>query len=84
MTAKNKYEVTANFDGERKLVGLAERTDVEGQHVVHLFDEFESANLIDVEVSDDAVEDPKKVVADNSPEPETKKVVPQAPKAAQS
>ena len=71
MTAKNQYEVSANFDGERKLVGLATRTDVEGQHVVHLFDEFENANLIDVEVSDDPVDDPKKVV-------------PAAPKAAKS
>ena len=71
MTAKNQYEVTAQFGDERKLVGLATRTDVEGQHVVHLFDEFENANLIDVEVSDGAVDAPKKVV-------------PQAPKAAQS
>ena len=62
MTAKNQYEVTAKFGDERKLVGLATRTDVEGQHVVHLFEEFEDANLIDVEVSDDPVEDPKKVV----------------------
>lgn len=80
MTAKNQYEVTANFEGERKLVGLAERGEQEGQHVIHLFDEFDSANLIDVEVSDEAVDDPKKVVADNSPEPAVK-VTPAAPVA---
>lgn len=71
MTAKNQYEVTAKFGDERKVVGLATRTEVEGQHVVHLFDEFENANLIDVEISDDPVDDPKKVA-------------PQAPKAAKS
>lgn len=69
MTAKNQYEVTANFEGERKLVGLAERGEQEGQHVIHLFDEFDSANLIDVEVSDEPVKDPNKVIAENTPNP---------------
>lgn len=47
------FEVSAMFDGQRKIVGYATRGDTEGAYVLHLDSEFENSQLVDVEIADD-------------------------------
>ena len=45
-------EVSAMFDGQRKIVGYATRGEDEGAYVLHLDSEFENSKLVDVEIAD--------------------------------
>ncbi len=47
------FEVSAMFDGQRKIVGYATRGDTDGAYVLHLDSEFENSQLVDVEIADD-------------------------------
>ena len=49
---KPLIEVSAVFDGQRKVVGFADRGESEGVHILHLDEEFKNANLVDVEIAD--------------------------------
>ena len=46
------FEVSAVFDGQRKIVGKATRGEDEGAYVLHLDEEFENSPLVDVEIED--------------------------------
>lgn len=50
---KPLIEVSAVFDGQRKVVGFADRGESEGVYILHLDEEFKNANLVDVEIADD-------------------------------
>ena len=45
------FEVSAMFDGQRKIVGYATRGESEGAFVLHLDSEFENSPLVDVEIA---------------------------------
>ena len=47
------FEVSAMFDGQRKIVGYATRGETDGAYVVHLDSEFKHSQLVDVEIADD-------------------------------
>ena len=47
------FEVSAMFDGQRKIVGYATRGESDGAYVLHLDSEFENSQLVDVEIADD-------------------------------
>lgn len=47
------FEVSAVFDGQRKIVGTATRGEDEGAYVLHLDEEFKNAALVDVDIADD-------------------------------
>lgn len=50
---KPLIEVSAVFDGQRKVVGFADCGDSDGVYILHLYEEFKNANLVDVEIADD-------------------------------
>lgn len=49
---KPLIEVSAVFDGQRKVVGYATRGESDGAYVLLLDEEFKNANLVDVEIAD--------------------------------
>ena len=49
---KPTFEVSAVFDGQRKIVGKATRGEDEGAYVLHLDEEFENSPLVDVGIAD--------------------------------
>lgn len=50
---KPLIEVTAAFDGQRKVIGTATRGEEDGAYVLHLDEEFKNVYLVDVEIHDD-------------------------------
>ena len=50
---KSLIEVSAVFDGQRKVVGYATRGGSDGAYVLHLDEEFKNAALVDVDIADD-------------------------------